>query len=540
MRTRNPGRYARYLLATCLLACTSRGGRPAERPQARFEAPGPGASYYRSTGGTGEALRGPHAAQVARGIARAADARTQPLTPDPRLAELAAWVAAALDEGGSPPPYQVIELWTRHLGLFEPTPHLIVLGQPDAATVEQRIVDEVGRLLPQQRYTHFGAVTIDQGGAVRIVLALSWRWAEIEPVPRRVAPGATLSISGRTLPGVHAAQLVVSYPDGTSDRGPPQPKPEFSLAVPTRGTGEHRIELLAASSLGTTVVANFPLYVGVTPPTSITVEPEIGDEGQLDADEVQTRMLALINAERARAGLSALALHPELTEIALAHSADMQEHGFVGHTSPTTGTAAERVARAGFRTPLVLENIGRGYGPREVHRGLMDSPGHRANVLSADATHVGIGVLATPEDDRVAYLVTEVFARLAKKIDVDDAPEELLEAINRERARRRLRALELDTALADLCAATAREYFGAPAARTRQQMVEQLNRRAASRHKSYTRLAALLTVVTSLAEAAAIDALLDPKARAVGIGIAQGTRQDSVENAIAVVMLIGY
>jgi uncharacterized protein YkwD len=527
------------LLATCLLACASRGGRPAERPLARFEVEGPGASYYRSTVSAGEGLRGPHAAQVANGIARAASERGQTLTPDPRLGELAAQVAAGLDEQGSPPPYPVIELWTRHLGLFEPTPHLIVLGHPHVASLEQRIVDEVGQLLPQQRYTHYGAVTIDQGGAVRVVLALSWRWVELEPVPRTLAPGARLLIAGRTLPGVRAAQLVVSYPDGTSERGPPQPKPEFSLSVPTHGTGEHRVELLAISSLGTTVVANFPVYVGIAPPTAITVEPEL-DEGQLDESEVQARMLALINGERARARLPALALHAGLTEIALAHSEDMQEHGFVGHTSPTTGTAAERVARAGVRTPLVLENIGRGYGPREVHGGLMDSPGHRANVLSADATPVGIGVLATPEDDRVAYLVTELFARMAAKIDVDDAPEQLLETINRARGQRRLPALESDAALSDLCAASARAYFGAPASHTRQQMVEQLNRRAASRHKSYTRLAALLTVVTSLAEAAAIDALLDPKARALGIGIAQGTRQDSVENAIVVVMVIGY
>ena len=218
----------------------------------------------------------------------------------------------------------------------------------------------------------------------------------------------------------------------------------------------------------------------------------------------------------------------------------MHANGFVGHTSPTTGGPPDRVQRAGIRTPLVLENAGRGYSPSEVHRGLMDSPGHRANVLSPDATHVGIGVLVEREEDRNAYLVTQVFVRLAEPIDLDDAPDDLLEAINRERERRKLEELDEDEALSALCAATAREYFAAPKGRTRQQMVEQLNRKAASKQGPYSQIAALLTVVTTVEEAATIGAMLDPRVRALGIGVAQGTRPDTVENAIVVVVLLGY
>jgi uncharacterized protein YkwD len=337
------------------------------------------------------------------------------------------------------------------------------------------------------------------------------------------------------------AQLVVSYPDGTSERGKLEPGPQFKLVARTRGKGVHRIELLSTSRLGTTVVANFPLYVGVEPETSVTIAPAGDDDGELDADEVQARLLELINQDRVRAGAPALELHEGLSAVALGHSEDMQEHGFVGHTSPTTGTAADRVARAGVRTPLVLENIGRGYGPSEIHRGLMDSPGHRANVLSPDATHVGIGVLPAAEDERTAYMVTEVFVRLAKKIDTGRAPQQLLDAINAARAKRGARALANDANLAAMSAATADAYFSAPVSRSRQDMTEQLNRKAAQQSGGrYTRLAALMTVVTELDEAASITALLDPQARGVGIGVAQGTRSDSVENALVVVMLIGY
>jgi hypothetical protein len=56
----------------------------------------------------------------------------------------------------------------------------------------------------------------------------------------------------------------------------------------------------------------------------------------------------------------------------------------------------------------------------------------------------------------------------------------------------------------------------------------------------YAKLGALMTVVASVDEAATIDTLLDPAARALGLGLAQGTRADTYENAIAVVALIGY
>jgi uncharacterized protein YkwD len=419
-------------------------------------------------------------------------------------------------------------------------PVVLALTQPDAASLEQRVAEGIVELMPQLRFTHYGAVTLEESGIVQAVLVLSWRFAALQPVPRAVAADQPVRVSGRLEPDMQGAQLVVTYPDGSSERGELQPGPRFDLPVLLRGSGEHKVELLSTSRLGSTVVANFPLYVGVPPRTSVAVEAAPAGEFDLDASAAQERLLELINRDRGKAGLPPIEPHEGLDRIALAHSEDMQRSGFVGHTSPTTGGPPDRVERAGIRTPLVLENAGRGYTPSEVHRGLMDSPGHRANVLSADATHVGIGVVVEREEDRNAYLVTQVFVRLAAKIDVDDAPEDLLDAINRERERRKREPIEEDERLAALCAATAHEYFSAPAGRTRQQMVEQLNRKAAGKPGRYTQLAALLTVVTTLEEAATIEALLDPKARAVGIGVAQGTRPDTIENAIAIVVLIGY
>ena len=507
----------------------------------RFQATGTPASEYSTEPAATDALRGPHASRVAQGLARALQTQRMQLVPDGRLGELAARVGDELDAQGSPPPYAAIDLWTHHLGMFEPAPHLLVLAQNDAGTLAERVERELDQILGQQRYTHVGAATLERDGTVFAVVVLSWRWARIDPVPRSLPAGATIALRGELQRGVHDAELVVSYPDGTSFRSAAKPGTSFALEAPTRGRGEHRVELLANSELGDTVVANFPVYVGVPPTTSILVAGELADASgaQLDEAAAKRHLFELVNRERKRAGLSTLVARDDLERIARAHSEDMQQHGFVGHTSPTTGDASARVKRAGVRTSLVLENIGRGYSADEVHRGLMDSPGHRANVLNPDATHIGLGLVLAPEDQRIAYLVTELFARFAEKIDVEDARDDLFASVNRERTRRGLRALVNDKTMAELAAQTAQTFF-TEAHSDRQRLVEQLNKNAASKQLGYARIGTMLTVVTAAQEAAAIDALLDPNARGLGLGLAQGTRDDTIENAIAVVALVGY
>jgi uncharacterized protein YkwD len=529
-------------LATVFLAACAHTNATRRTGQSqRYLATGTPASEYRTEPTATDAFRGPHAARVAQGFQRALDRRGVRLVPDGRLGELAARVGDALDAQGSPPPYAAIDLWTHHLGLFEPAPHLLVLAQSDASTLADRVEREIAPILGQQQYTHFGAATLERDGTVFAVLVLSWRWANLETVPRSIAPGSEIALRGALLNGVHDAELVVSYPDGTNFRTPATAGKNFALQAPTRGRGEHRVELLANSALGDTVVANFPVYVGVPPATEVVVAGEVADASgaQLDEAAAKRHLLELVNAERSRAGLSTLTLNEPLSRIARAHSQDMQVHNFVGHNSPTTGDASARVKRADVRTSLVLENIGRGYSADEVHRGLMDSPGHRANVLNPDATDIGLGLVLAPEDQRMAYLVTELFARFAKKVDVEEATAELFASVNRERVRRGLSALRNDATMAGLAATTAQTFFDQPHS-DRQRLVEQLNKLTASKRLGYTRIGTLMTVVSAPDEAAAIDTLLDPKARGLGLGLAQGTREDTIENAIAVVALIGY
>jgi uncharacterized protein YkwD len=100
----------------------------------------------------------------------------------------------------------------------------------------------------------------------------------------------------------------------------------------------------------------------------------------------------LTNRARARAGLPPLAVDPRLTAAARAHSADMVARAFYAHTAPDGSRPGDRAAAAGSTLRAIGENIACGQrSPADVVEGWMNSPGHRANILKPDFTHIGIG-----------------------------------------------------------------------------------------------------------------------------------------------------
>ncbi|MGV9456148.1 CAP domain-containing protein [Streptomyces sp. NPDC003635] len=111
-----------------------------------------------------------------------------------------------------------------------------------------------------------------------------------------------------------------------------------------------------------------------------------------DLARTATQVVDLTNRERSRAGLRPLAADPVLTAAAQAHSADMVARAFYSHTSPEGSRPWDRAAAAGSRHRSIGENIACGQrSPTEVVEGWMNSPGHRANILKREFTHIGIG-----------------------------------------------------------------------------------------------------------------------------------------------------
>lgn len=119
-------------------------------------------------------------------------------------------------------------------------------------------------------------------------------------------------------------------------------------------------------------------------------------DGLLPDDQLEMQMLQLINQERAKVGLQPLTFDTEMREVARAHSREMFQLGYFAHDSPVSGTPADRVQRAGVAYTTMGENLAYAPSLQVAHEGLMNSPGHRANILSPKFGRVGIGVIRSP------------------------------------------------------------------------------------------------------------------------------------------------
>ncbi len=126
----------------------------------------------------------------------------------------------------------------------------------------------------------------------------------------------------------------------------------------------------------------------------------------LSADEL--RMLNLINQERAKAGLAPLKIHKELVRLARLKSQDMITNKYFSHQSPVYGSPFDMMKSAGISYKRAGENIAGASTVDRAHTNLMNSPGHRANILNPDFTHIGIGIV---DGGPYGKMFTQMFIR---------------------------------------------------------------------------------------------------------------------------------
>lgn len=114
----------------------------------------------------------------------------------------------------------------------------------------------------------------------------------------------------------------------------------------------------------------------------------------------ENNMINLVNKERTSRGFNSLKLDIKLREIARGHSSDMLKRGYFSHYSPDPAnggaegkTIADRAEIAGIDFLVIGENLAYAPSLELAHKGLMNSEGHRVNILSTDYNKIGIGVM---------------------------------------------------------------------------------------------------------------------------------------------------
>lgn len=107
----------------------------------------------------------------------------------------------------------------------------------------------------------------------------------------------------------------------------------------------------------------------------------------------EIKMIELVNRERGIAGIKSLTEDSLLTEVARDHCKDMFERGYFSHYTPEGLSPFDRMEKAGIRFSYAGENLALAPDVTLAMKGLMNSPGHKANILSEEFNKVGIGVI---------------------------------------------------------------------------------------------------------------------------------------------------
>ena len=139
-------------------------------------------------------------------------------------------------------------------------------------------------------------------------------------------------------------------------------------------------------------------------------------------DEVLERdNMARVNQERAKRGLPGLLLREDLRPAARWHSLDMAANQFFAHIGADGRNHSDRISlldrtlltdKSGENLAMMRGYLERRDVPKSMHEGLMDSPGHRQNLLADYYTHMAVGVVRYGD----GVWLTQVFANEAGEL----------------------------------------------------------------------------------------------------------------------------
>lgn len=168
---------------------------------------------------------------------------------------------------------------------------------------------------------------------------------------------------------------------------------------------------VSSSKLGSTLVTNTQgfatglnnVFGGAVNETLafLTVEPKSNQIVNLNFKtsnftedyQAEDRMFSMVNGERNSRGIETLESWSKLTEVARAHCEDMLSRGYFSHYTPEGLSPFDRMTQADINFNYAGENLALAPNVDLAMKGLMQSPGHRENILSTNFKRVGIAVI---------------------------------------------------------------------------------------------------------------------------------------------------
>jgi uncharacterized protein YkwD len=124
---------------------------------------------------------------------------------------------------------------------------------------------------------------------------------------------------------------------------------------------------------------------------------------------VEAESGSLLNETRISSEIDLLSFDPVLAQVARAHSEAMRDGGSLDHSGPGGGTLRDRLRAAGISFRSAGENLAQVQSAADpaggAHSQLMQSVGHRANIVDPRFRLFGVGVA----EDGGTYWITQIF-----------------------------------------------------------------------------------------------------------------------------------
>lgn len=160
------------------------------------------------------------------------------------------------------------------------------------------------------------------------------------------------------------------------------------------------------SSTYTRVLSYYNTTTNDTSNNTTTTPPTTSDSYSYEVTADEQKMIDLVNSERAKQGLSALKVDMEVMRVARIKAEDLSVNNYFSHQSPTYGSPFDMLTSFKISYKSAGENIAGNSTVEAAHTALMNSSGHRANILGKSYDTIGIGIY---NDARYGKVFTQIF-----------------------------------------------------------------------------------------------------------------------------------
>src|SRR5258707_11399252 len=459
--TRKDLRFLAAVLAPLVVAGAGAGAGPVT--EGNFAPKRAGAANYGPDPGSSCPAGGRAVGAVATDLETRAKQARQPVPQaDGRLCLMA---ETMLGWTGEAPGEHVVSFLSSYFGLTAPVPAVLIttVEPADASLIGGRLVDPIAKFSQKAVQPRFGlAIQRLSGGRVdssKLVLLMQDFPLDIQPIPRRLAANSKAMLRGQLVDGYQNPKAFMTDPTGRLESPSIPPGKEFQTEIRCADKpGTIRVEVRGELNGAESILANFPIACGTDPPTSVALSKPVAVG---DLPQQERKLFQLINDERTKAGLPALEWDNAVAGIARSISEQRRDQLKSGAGAVSVDIVG-RLKSEGIQSPVVLTNPAAARSPEEAQERFSASPVHRANYMSTEVTHAGVGAIsATDPAGRPVTLYTELFVRELAAANVEEIRQKLRAAMAQKRKDARAGPLQNDKTLQEVAQKYADELAAA-------------------------------------------------------------------------------